>query len=476
MPCLRSGDTALAGSRCRAVPNPLAPALARSSVTDDTPGRTRRALLAAAPLAALSGCSALGDGTPTVGTRGTLGGAPRVPPAEGHGVAYTFGRPTGNRVVEGTGSVPDADPVDVGLGGRPAWVVGTAAADGDFWVVALADGSLVGVVVADGGVSLAEVRPARLPAGSPPALDARGDGYRLLRGPDDAGPAAHPTAVGDATVTPTTSGDVVIARDGDTTRLGVDALPDGRIVTDEAGRAAVPAGPSDRYGHGALGDGTEPTAVTVVDVAGSPSVEGSVRAPSPAVFETLFPFWVRWNDRRVFVLTEAVSGSGARATVYAESGERLATGPRVTGGLGWTHRLAVAPFAPDGTTELATVTKPHVERELRYLRWRGDRLETVATASPWVSHTLSDQRNTDRVRAGDFDGDGRVELLVPTVDGRRFGGLRRTPAGVTVAWELPLGGRLTTNLAAVGGDGISVAAGRADGVLRIWPRPGAKDD
>lgn len=442
-------------------------------MTERPPGIGRRELLAATPIAGLAGCSALDPDEGTVDTPRTLAGSPQVPPADGHGVAYTFGRPSGNRVVAGPGRLPDVDPVDVQLGGRPAWVVGVPAAEGDFWVAALADGSLVGVVLAD-DAALADVRPDRLSGSGPPALDARGEGYRLLRAPDDAGTATHPTVVDAAAVTPTASGDVAVERDGDTRRLSADALPDGRVVTDGSSRAAVPAEPSDRYGHGALGDATEPTAVAVVDVAGSPTVDTVVRAPPPAVFETLFPFWVRWRDRDVFVLTEAVSGSGARTTVYAESGERLATGPRVSGGLGWTHQLAVAPFAPDGTTELATVTKPHVERELRFLRWRGDRLETVATASPWVSHTLSDARNTDRVRAGDFDDDGRIELLVPTVDGRRFGALRRTPDGVTVAWQLPLEGRLSTNLATVDREGVSVAAGRDDGVLRVWPRAGAR--
>jgi hypothetical protein len=442
-------------------------------VTDRRHRIGRRELLASVPVAGLAGCSALDRDEELTDVSATLAESPRVPPADGHGVAYTFGRPDGNRVVDGAGRLPDVDPVDVELGGRPAWVVGVPAAEGDFWVVALRDGSLVGVVVGD-DVARTEVQSGELPAGAPPALDARGDGYRLLRGPDDAGAATHPTAVADAVVTPTAAGDVTVQRDGDARRLSVGALADGRVVTDGDGRAAVPAEPSDRYGHGALGDATEPTAVALVDVAGSPAVDGVVRAPSPAVFETLFPFWVRWRDRRVFVLTEAVSGAGARTTVYDESGQRLATGPRVDGGLGWTHQLAVAPFAPDGTTELATVTKPHVERELRFLRWRGDRLETVATASPWVSHTLSDARNTDHVRAGDFDDDGRVELLVPSADGRRFGALRRTPDGVTVAWTLPLDGRLSTNLATVGGAGISVAAGRDDGVVRVWARPTAK--
>lgn len=424
----------------------------------------RRRFLSAGLLVALGGCAGLDDPRTA-----DADGSPVAPPAGGTGIAYTFGAPNGNRLVDGAGDLPNADPVDVAIGGDPAWVVGTAVDGGDLWVVVRRDGSVVAVVLRDGDANRTTITPERLAAGSPPVLDARDGDYRLLRNPDDAGEWTHPTAVGDALVTPTASGAVAVARPDGDERLGVDALPDGRVVTDGSGRAAVLAAPTDRYRHGALGDRVEPTAVAIVDVTGAPSVAGTVSAPAPAVFETLLPFWLSWRDRPVFVLTEAVSGQGARAAIYAESGDRLATGPRVDGGLGWTHQLAVAPFAPDGTTELATVAKPHVDHDLRFLRWRGDRLEPVATASPWVSHTLDDPRNLDRVRAGDFDGDGRVELLVPAVGGDGFGALRRTERGIEAAWRLDLGGSLVTNLATTDGPTLSVAAGRSDGVLRVWP-------
>jgi hypothetical protein len=73
--------------------------------------------------------------------------------------------------------------------------------------------------------------------------------------------------------------------------------------------------------------------------------------------------------------------------------------------------------------------------------------------------------------AADADGDGRVELVVPTDDYRDLGGIRRTPGGADVAWLVPIGDRLTTNLGTVTRvDGtLTFAAGRVDGVLRIWP-------
>jgi hypothetical protein len=70
--------------------------------------------------------------------------------------------------------------------------------------------------------------------------------------------------------------------------------------------------------------------------------------------------------------------------------------------------------------------------------------------------------------AGDVDGDGRVELLVPANSGDRLVAVRRAGGDARAVWDVPVGGRLTTNVAAVAGrDGIAVCAGSPGG-LRFW--------
>jgi hypothetical protein len=49
--------------------------------------------------------------------------------------------------------------------------------------------------------------------------------------------------------------------------------------------------------------------------------------------------------------------------------------------------------------------------------------------------------------AGDFDGDGRTELLLPNQTRTELGAIRRTTDGAAVAWTIPLDGVLSTNLA-----------------------------
>jgi hypothetical protein len=80
-------------------------------------------------------------------------------------------------------------------------------------------------------------------------------------------------------------------------------------------------------------------------------------------------------------------------------------------------------------------------------------------------------RNLDMALAGDVDGDGNVELLVPSEDFRSLGGLRRTAGGAEAAWTVPVGGRVTTNLAGVTAPNgrMSIGVGRDDAVLRVWP-------
>ena len=79
----------------------------------------------------------------------------------------------------------------------------------------------------------------------------------------------------------------------------------------------------------------------------------------------------------------------------------------------------------------------------------------------------------DMAVAGDWDSDGRVELLIPTQNRDELSGIRRIAGRAGVVWSLPVGGRISTNIGVVTDPdgGLSVAVGREDRVLRIWPAP-----
>jgi len=72
--------------------------------------------------------------------------------------------------------------------------------------------------------------------------------------------------------------------------------------------------------------------------------------------------------------------------------------------------------------------------------------------------------------SGDFDGDGNIELLLPNHERPGLGGIRRTVNGAVVVWNIPIGGRLVTNVAVAkfSNNTLALAAGRDDGLLRVW--------
>jgi hypothetical protein len=334
-----------------------------------------------------------------------------------------------------------------------------------------ADGAVTTWRVVDGGATRVS-RLDRTSPEAPPIVATGGDEPSLVPRPAAATArsgslvAAGADGADPALVSVTESGQLVVRRERGH-RLSVDALPDARPAAVGDGRVAVFAEPTDRYGHGALGDGVEPTALLVVDPS-VPEVTARAALSAPAVFEGLQPLVADLNGdgRPEVVTTVADTADGARIAVFSPAGDRLATGPIY--GSGWRHQLAVAPLGPDGAPELAVVRKPHVEHVLEFYRLAAGDLSVVAERRGFSSHTYG-SRILDGGVAADVDGDGAVEVVVPSTDRQRLVGIRRTPDGTTASGEFPLDGGLASNVTGVerGSGGLAVGAGTAEAV-RVW--------
>jgi hypothetical protein len=475
-------------------------------------GRRAFVTVAGAAAVGLAGCSGTGGTGET--TTATARGDAEIP-SHGGAVGYTYQRPTGNRVVAGESAVPEADPIDVSVDWTPAWVVGvsgTGTSDNGVsgtgtsgngedrgetasrWAIVGESGEVAGVRIRDGEASTTEIAPNEIPSEAPPVL--RGGRPPEIpvppARPADSARATHPVPVENGLLAISTDGDLVLwdgtDGDGDGTsddggdrteidRLALDALPDARIVT--AGgtdrKAFVFADATRRYDHAVLGDDVEAGSVAVVDHDDGLSELTRIR-PNPAdsaVFEGIAPIVadLTGDGEREVVVTESDGDRGARVVAFDARGERLATGPAIGHGYGWRHQLAVAPFAPDGSVEIAAVRTPHVGQTAEFYRLVDGELRTVGTTSGYSSHAMG-SRNLDGGLAGDLDGDGRIELLVPTADRRKLGAVRRTQDGAEGIWEVGLGGELTTNLGAVASGGqVTIAAGW-DGAVRFWSGAG----
>jgi hypothetical protein len=375
-------------------------------------------------------------------------------------LGYTHVGADGNRVVDGTGSLPDTGPVDVTLAARPEWVVG----------VPHDDGVLLGVVTRAGtqavSVGTEEAEAVDIDLGTvrgPPLLIGGSDPQFAPRLGSE---TTHPV--------PTAGGWVFVATDGVVnlprgTRADVGALPDARIAA-AAGRLYVLATRTRAYAHGVLGDEFEARSVAVLNPGGE--VERTLDAPS-GVIEGIAPIVadIDGDGEREVIVTTSDAEEGARVVALSASGEAR-QGPPIGTGFRWRHQLAAAPFGPDGEVEVAVVKTPHIGGTAEFYRAREGRLDLVASLRGYSTHAIG-SRNLDNAVAGDFDGDGQVELLVPDDPQRHLAGLRRVDGGdsdgVEEAWRLPLDGTLTSNVSAVSvQDGIVVAAGTEDS-LRVWP-------
>ncbi|PSP99803.1 hypothetical protein BRC92_13440 [Halobacteriales archaeon QS_4_69_31] len=426
---------------------------------------TRRSLLWALSTVGVAGCSL----APTDDTSAATPRASATPPP-GTEHWYTHPHPTGNRTLSGAGTLRDVDPVTFEPAGQPQWLVAHPAETGSQWTVVAGDGRANRWHVRDGEATRVGTDDS-LPADTQPVV-ATGEGEpTLLRPPGEmaahASPMVAPGGDGEPAKLLYVAEDGALVVAGDRrTRFEVDALPDGRLAALGDGRYALFTAVTDRYEHGALGDSTEGTTLTVVDPA-EPALDWQTTVGPPEVFEGLQPLVADLDgdgDPEV-VTTVADAQQGARIAVFGAEGDRIATGP--VHSPGWRHQLTVGPFGPDGRPELAVVRKPHVDHTLEFYRLRDGGLDVVATVGGFSTHTYG-SRVLDGAVAGDFDDDGTVEALVPTTDRDALAAVRRSGGGASVRWRLPLDGLVVSNVAGISLEGTLTVGVGTGATVSVW--------
>ena len=210
---------------------------------------------------------------------------PKPPLARIYG--YTHVQPDGNRFMSGRGSLPDTQPIDIPLSGKPRWVVGTATEQGALWIVVAEDDTAQAFQVADDG-EVVELE--RVPFGIPPLLVDEGLS-RLLEAPANASPFTHPIPLGDRMAFIDADGDLVLWDDGEVARLPLNALPDARLLKDENERLLLLTGATNRYQHGVLGDAIEAASITLVETSPTLRVALVIDIPGETVVEGIAPIW-----------------------------------------------------------------------------------------------------------------------------------------------------------------------------------------
>jgi hypothetical protein len=341
-------------------------------------------------------------------------------------------RRDGNRIAAGAMNLASASAVDIELPGEALWVVPDPATSGG-WYVSLDDGRAVRVDAA-GAVSDAGAAPA-----GPPELS-------------ESGEALSPYV---------------------NQALFEDPLEDSRVV--QAGDfAAALANPTDRYGHGVLGDAIEAAAIEWINLCSNE--RGRIDIPAPDVIEGISPMLADVDgDSELEVLATVSNGDeGARLVSWEFDGTPLAESAPIGRGNRWRNQLAVGPFGPEGQIEVIDVRTPHIGGTLQAFRVTGGNdgviLERVAASDDRYTTHVIGSRNLDMGLALDANADGRLDVVVATSDRRALVALTRTneSQGWTSVAALELPALLTSNLATQTTDDGTALAAAAGTTLRVW--------
>ncbi len=208
----------------------------------------------------------------------------------------------------------------------------------------------------------------------------------------------------------------------ETRELAPGGLPDGLMET-YAGDGDIAAGwyasPTERYGHGVIGDAVEGGALVARTAAGEVLV---LELPETEVFEDRYPRLADLDgDGTVEVVTIRASIQlGASVTVYGIDEGRLAE-KASTGFIGlanrWLNIAGIASFRGGPGKEIAFVEKPHIGGTLFVYEYMDEALTPVASM-PGFSNHLIGAAELRLSALADVNGDGGMDLALPSFDRR----------------------------------------------------------
>ena len=195
-------------------------------------------------------------------------------------------------------------------------------------------------------------------------------------------------------------------------------LPDGEVS--KATRNIATAwltGPTDRYGHGALGDDIEASGIAVELKSGGRLIRLDLTLEDDSVFEDRLARLVDMDgdgEDEVLVVRSTQDRGAALALIEAdESGLRIAAQSPAHGlPYRWLNPVGVADFDGDGRPEAAIVRTPHIGGILELFEWNGGEL-VREQRQPGFSNHINGTRNLGLSAIRDVNGDGVADILVP---------------------------------------------------------------
>jgi hypothetical protein len=199
-----------------------------------------------------------------------------------------------------------------------------------------------------------------------------------------------------------------------------DALPDGQPAAGTGNiQQAWLVEPTTRYGHGVLGDGVEADGLRVV-LADGTALDFNLGPES--VFEDLRPRLVDLDgdgNEEVVVVRSYLDRGAALAVLRVSDGVLgiLAETPAIGQSSRWLNPVGAGDFDGDGRVEIAYVQTPHIGGILRIWRLQDGKLVELAKAEGFSNHAIG-SRSLGLSAILDINGDGADDLLVPSASRR----------------------------------------------------------
>ncbi|MGB8814548.1 MAG: VCBS repeat-containing protein [Paracoccaceae bacterium] len=159
--------------------------------------------------------------------------------------------------------------------------------------------------------------------------------------------------------------------------------------------------PTTRYDHGVLGDAIEwgGLQITGLPCKACGAVTKTFTLPKTAVFEDVSARVVDLDgDGRTEVLVvETDLALGASLAVYNTTGKVTAT-PYIGAPHRWLAPAGVGDFDDDGHPEIAYIDRPHLTRDLVFLRYADGTLTALARLPNLTNHRIGDSQISGGVR------------------------------------------------------------------------------